>query len=208
MATTSIFVELLVAGCFSLSWLVLFCLRFSILDVAILRSLFAFDDAKSAIFVGLGIVIAYQVGMMVNLLAYGILYIVREKAWQLRAARPRGKFEEMRAVVFQRGSDQVLQDLLVHLNFTRMGRTGMFNFTLLAIALIVYDRGMWGLAVLSLGFAMGSVPIWLMQGSRYYRRMGIVFKVIANEHPLLLVATDSERQVGGEKGRKLRRKDA
>lgn len=208
MATTSIFVELLVAGCFSLSWMLLLCLRFSVLDVATLHSLFAFDDAKSAIFVGLGVVIAYQVGMMVNLLAYGILYAVQEKTWQSEAAGPADSFEEMRAIVFQRGSDQVLQDLLIHLNFTRMGRTGMFNFLLLAIALIVYDRSMWGLAMLSLLFAMGSFPIWRMQGSRYYRRMGIVFKVIVKEDPLLLESTDSERQVSGRKVGKLRGKGA
>lgn len=177
MTTTSIFVEILIAGFFSIVWITLFSLKLLGFDASTLQSSFL-NDSNSALLIGFGFVVAYQVGVIVNLLAYWILYAVREGAWRRSAVSRAGvdSFEQMRIAVLQKGSEPVVQSLLSSLHFTRLGRTGMLNFFLLAVALIFYDDRMRGVAAISLIFCLGSVPVWIMQGRRYYRRVGVAYQ--------------------------------
>jgi hypothetical protein len=60
-----------------------------------------------------------------------------------------------------------------------MGRTGILNFLLLAIALLVYNDHLEGIAIVSFVLALVSVPVWVMQGKRYYRRVGIAYQELS-----------------------------
>jgi hypothetical protein len=177
MATTSLFVEILIAGLLAVAWIALISLRLLGVDVSTLQSSLL-KDSSSALLIGFGFVVAYQVGVIVNLFAYWALYAVREFDWRRRAVSKAGvdSFEQMRIAVFQKGSEPVVQGLLSSLHFARLGRTGIFNFLLLAVALFAYDDRMRVLAGISLILALGSVPVWIMQGRRYYRRVGVAYQ--------------------------------
>lgn len=184
MTTASIFVELLIAGSFSIGWILLFSLKLSVLDTSMFQALLSLNDSNSAWLVGLGFAVAYQVGVLMNLMAYWILYSLREKSWRRCAVLRSGanSFEQMRIVVFQKGSEPLVQGLLSSLHFARMGRTGIFNFLLLTIALLLYDR-LQGMAAISFILALGSVPVWIMQGKRYYRRVGVAYQELSRIEP-------------------------
>ena len=160
-----------------MGWIVLFSLKLSWIDASMLHPLIL-KDSNTAWLVGFSFVVAYQIGLIVNLLAYFILFMVREDVWRKRAASnaKSDSFERMRIVVFQKGSEPVVQGLLSSLHFARLGRTGILNFLLLAIALFLYDDRMRGMAALFLVLSLGSVPVWTMQARRYYRRVGVAYQ--------------------------------
>jgi hypothetical protein len=167
------------------AWIALISLRLLGIHVSTLQSSLL-KDSSSALLIGFGFVVAYQVGVIVNLFAYWALYAIREGEWRKSAVSEAGvnvDFEQMRIAVFQKGSEPVVQGLLSSLHFARLGRTGIFNFLLLAVALLAYDSRMLALAGISLILSLGSVPVWIMQGRRYYRRVGVAYKELCSSRP-------------------------
>jgi len=115
----------------------LFYLKASAIDVPMIQAFLTKNSSHSTWIVGIAVVIAYQVGVIVNFMTYWILFALHERRWRNDFALKAGfkEFEQMRAVVSQHGSDHILQGLTGTLHFTRIGRTGIFNFLLLSIAL-------------------------------------------------------------------------
>src|SRR5688572_2505251 len=64
MATTSLIVELLIIGFFTLIWILLLCIRISILDVATLERLLPFVQSTAGVLLVSGL--SYHLGVVTN----------------------------------------------------------------------------------------------------------------------------------------------
>lgn len=122
-------------------------------------------------------VLAYQLGWLVNGLAYAL-------AKRFDDDRRRRNFFEGKlpsydvvlATVYERVPAYARDDLAVDRSVVRMARAGALNFLLLGLVLLFYSSSVRLWAVLPLCLAGANVALYVQRLKRYYKRMADVYE--------------------------------
>lgn len=176
MATTSLFVEIIVIGSLAELWFVAFLValqpRGSI--GPLLARMSPFDSAGAAI-VAVMLAITCAVGWGVNFLSERTFKSIFEK--RLRDHLFAGSatvYREAHVLVFQKGSTDLLQEFVLDRHIIRIVRSNVFNFLLLGLGLLFNHQRLpqSTLVVLVVAcwfIAVSSFLQWMTRYQSYYR---------------------------------------
>lgn len=177
MSTTTIIVEVLIIGFFAAVWLFLACVRFSLFEITSVKSFLAQAGPWSTSLFFIAAIVLYQLGLLMNLVSHKLTKPFGEKP--LRDQIISGKdYEIVRATVFQKGSSEILRDIVLYLSFVRIARSGILNFLLIALVLISFGGRAIPFGLIALLVSFGCVPLWRSMFRTYYRRMGFAYSVV------------------------------
>jgi hypothetical protein len=159
MATTSIFIEIMIIGFFAFLWVFLLLTRLGMVDpsaaVAGLRGLKDWSTLIVVVFAA----VFYQLGSLTNTLCYGLSEkFAGEKIRKKMTPSP--EYEKLSATVFHKGSAATVAELSNQLTYIRLARAAAFNFLLLGITLLLFGTRFWKAGVLALLFSAAACPIW------------------------------------------------
>ena len=180
VATTTLFVEILVMGALAelglagilLAFLDMDQVRRTIADVALLK------DFASLVVV-LALALTYGVGWTLNFAARQLFNprVERQIRKQWFEGTPE-KYDKARSVVFQYGSAELVHDLLLDRHIVRIARSNVLNFTFLALAALLNAYRI-DLAAVIL-FVLGSAAVvvlslkqWRIRYEAYYAKVAM-----------------------------------
>jgi hypothetical protein len=179
MATTAIFIEIIIAGVFALSWVLLLLARLHIFpSTTFLSSLTQYKDWYTAILVG-AFAIVYLLGMTINTLSFVITHsLIGKKRGD--ALFPGQEYATMWALVFHKGSNELMKDILLNFTFIRVYRSAIFNFLFLGITLLLYGRRFLWEGVLCLLASSLFYFLWGKVFILYYELVKAAHKVLSD----------------------------
>ena len=135
-------------------------------------------DWSTAITVFL-ILICYQVGWLVNGICFIIpdmVYLRRYKRKLLERRKVDKSYGYIRGVVYQKASPQLLYDLNVDRTVLRLSRTGVLNFSLIGIFVLLIPQINSWISVLPFSLALASISQVVQRSQRYYHELTYVYK--------------------------------
>ena len=178
MSTTTIIVEVLIIGFFTAVWLLLACLRFSLIEIVSVKSFLSQTGPWSTSLFFIAAIVLYQLGLLMNLVSHKLTKPFGQKP--LRDQIVSGKdYEIVRATVFQKGSSEILRDIVLYLSFVRIARSGILNFLLIGLVLVSFGGRATPFGLIALLVSFGCIPLWRSMFRTYYRRMGFAYCVVS-----------------------------
>ena len=182
MATTSAIVEILVIGVIGSVWLILFLSGISAIHLdSLVDYMLKLKDWSSLItFLAVGII--YQLGWLINGFSYGILNIIEKCIRSKMFKQKKLEHRKVRALVYQKASATVRDDLKVDRSVIRLSRSGVFNFSLIFVALLLHRIPFLPLLLLLLFVVTGCGLQWYFRFVRYYNRMIDEYDAINSSH--------------------------
>lgn len=178
MATTSIIVELLIVGFFTLAWMLLLCIRISLVDVDTVRRLLPFLQSTLGLLLVSGS--SYYFGVVTNAIINRLTEPLGQSRYRERMV-PGTTYDAITTKVRQHASEEVNRTLLLYLSAVRLTRAGVINFGLMALILFTFP---WRIAVfgfVALFFSMLSLNGWFETNRSYYRRIAYGYKEITGQ---------------------------
>ena len=165
MATTAIFIEIVMAGVFALAWVLLLLSRLGIFPSAtVFSSLIQYKDWTTGILI-VAFAAVYLLGMAMNTVSFVITHpLVGQK--RRDALFPGEEYATIWARVFQKGSNELMKDILLNFTFIRVYRSAIFNFFFLGVTLLLYGKR----------FMLASV-LCLLAATLFYFLWGKVFLI-------------------------------
>lgn len=187
MATTGLFVEIIVIGVLAEAWFATALL--ALLDDLQVKELVALiTSLKDLAPIGAVLLLAltYAVGWVFNFVAQRVFVKFERKSRELFFKKANCKFRETRALVFQHGKSEALQDLLLDRHVIRIARSNVVNFFLFALALTLHwsraDHRVLIVAIItSLCIATLSFVQWRARYQGLYRRLTDLAEVIRKD---------------------------
>lgn len=188
MATTGLFVEIVVMGVLAELWFVTALL--ALVETSSLeRLLIAANQFKDFVPIVAVILLAatYAIGWVVNFVAERIFRELFQRSVRDRIFPGREtEYEEARAVVFQHGSPELLQDFTLDRHVVRIARSNVINFTAAPIAVLLHwrrvDHGVVTVAsITSFAIALLSFGQWRTRYETYYHRVAVAARLLACE---------------------------
>jgi hypothetical protein len=179
MATTTAIVEILVIGIVGSIWVIFFITGIFALPLdALVHFMLKLNDWSGLItFLLIGIL--YQLGWLINGFSYGILRLFLEKRIRSNIfSQKKLEYRKVRALVYQKASDKVREDLNVERSVIRLSRSGIFNFFLVSTALLINGSTFIKFVPISLVLFAGCGVQWYFRFIRYYNRMIDEYDVI------------------------------
>ncbi|MDQ1639007.1 MAG: hypothetical protein QOF62_2346 [Pyrinomonadaceae bacterium] len=134
MATTSIIVELLIIGFFTIVWISLWSVRLAIIDLESLKGLI--DIAKSTPGLMFITALSYQLGVVMNGISYRVTRRIAQSKYRDQIDPP-FTYEDIIMKVRQNASEEVNRALTMHLSVVRLTRAGMVNFSMIAVPMFL-----------------------------------------------------------------------
>jgi hypothetical protein len=192
MATTSLFVEIIVVGALAELWfLALIAAMQPVGTISALLARFVSLGPLSTVVVGVLLAVTYAVGWVVNFAAErSFKYLFEAKIRNQMFGGDAASYREARALVFQNGSSDLLQDLVLDRHIIRIARSNVFNFALLGTALLLNWRRLQSgpltavfgacVVVASLSFAQ-----WRTRYQAHYAKIAAAARVIERSMPAL-----------------------
>jgi len=191
MATTTLFVEILVMGALAELWFAGVVL--ALLDVSQVRQIGATIASLSnftALFATLALALTYAIGWALNFVARQLFNPLREKRMleELFAGGSKN-YDKDRAIVFQYGSVDVLRDLHLDRHIVRIARSNVLNFTLIAFAAVlnacsIHPPVLFLLIITCLAVAMLSYQQWRIRYKAYYTKIAMCAGMLRVENKL------------------------
>jgi hypothetical protein len=178
METTSIIVELLIIGFFTLVWMLLFCVRVSLIDIKNLEQLLPFLQSTSGFLVMSGL--SYQLGLVMNGISHRLTKRIGQTKFRNGIA-PGKSYEVIKTKVHQLASEEMNRTLTLHLSFVRLTRAGMINFALIAILLFTFPWRIAVIGLVSLFISLLSFIGWRGAYRDYYRRIAYAYQEVSKE---------------------------
>ena len=178
MTTTTIIVEMLMIGFFAGIWVILACLRFSLVEVVSIKAFLSQAGPWSTSLFFVAAIVLYQFGLLMNLISHKLTRPFGQKSLRDNIV-PGKSYEFVRATVFQRGSDEIMRDIVLYLSFVRIARAGIVNFFLIAVLLFSFGARARPFAMIALSLSIGCMPLWRSMFRTYYRRIGFAYSVVA-----------------------------
>jgi len=178
MTTTSIIVELLIIGFFTLVWLFLFCIRVSIVDVQTLEKILLFLQSTAGFLIVSGL--SYHLGLVMNSISHQITKRFSQTKFRDEIA-PGKNYEVIKTKVRQEASDEMNRTLTMHLSFVRLTRAGIINFGLITIILFTFPWRIAVMGLISLFICILSFLGWRKAYRGYYKRIAYAYHVISGE---------------------------
>jgi hypothetical protein len=168
MATTAIFIEILIIGVFSLVWLTLLLARLNFFPPnTFFTSLMQYKDWSAPILVSV-FALTYLLGMVMNTVSY-IFAMHVLKGQKLKESIFQGDEPGIVwATVLQKASAKVMEEISLNFAFVRVYRAAMCNFFLLGLTCFLYGSRFFWQGVLCLLVSVMFYPLWRKVFVIYY----------------------------------------
>lgn len=187
MATTALFVEILVIGALAEVWIGIVIL--AVAGTLNLRDITAVATALGPLTTLLAVpllALTYALGWIINFASERLFKPFFQK--RIRDHLFRGEdrsYDAARIMVFQTGSSELVHDVLFDRHIIRIARGGVVNFSILAAALLLHlnsgNRNVIFLcSTLSIVVASLSFAQWLTRYRSYYKRIRDTAKVLSS----------------------------
>ena len=184
MSTTVAVIEILVVGLFGSVWLLLAAGRLGGVDWGSVEAWMKEYDGWSAAITIAGALATYQIGWLINGVSRALMRPFAERV-QRKLHDAKGlDYETVRATVYHKGSDRLIQDLVLEQSVIRLARGGIINFALLAALLIGYGGGAASVAIVPLALVVGCALQWHQRNRRYYERIIAEYDVVVANHTI------------------------
>ncbi|MBN2267205.1 MAG: hypothetical protein JW725_02585 [Candidatus Babeliaceae bacterium] len=139
MATTTLFVEILVIGTIAEIWIALILLTTVSPNATTVSSMVDSIDKLSTLLIIPFLALTYAVGWVVNFSAERLFKPIFQNRFRNRLFQSAGvDYYEARGLLFQKASEDVIEDLRFDRHILRISRSSVVNFTLIAITLALH----------------------------------------------------------------------
>ncbi|MBP8056848.1 MAG: hypothetical protein KA314_13505 [Chloroflexi bacterium] len=178
MATTALIVEMIVIGTFGLGWVALFAFKFFGLEMSDVSGwLVQYKDWSTGI-VLIAIVVAYQLGWMVNQLSYFLARNTFNKPIKSKVFKDEVKnYDSIKTMVYMQGSPLIVEKVKERLSVVRLTRSAFVNFLLISIGLFVLEK--WQAGLVALGITVVFFILARDMYSLYCNQVFNAYKVIS-----------------------------
>ena len=176
MATTSLIVEVLVIGAVSLSAfiLVLTGLTSDVNREDLLSAGQLGRELAASLAVPM-LALTYAVGWIANFCSERIFKALFQQRLRGSVFKTDSSYEHARFLLLQHGSAELVHEVSIDRHIIRLGRAGVFNFSLLALGFTAYGLRGWRSAYLaalfSLALAVLSYMQWRTRYLSHYKRV-------------------------------------
>ncbi len=205
MATTTLFVEILVIGTIAELWLVLIFLALVTPSATVVSSLVNSIDKLDTLLIVPFLSLTYALGWVINFSAERLFKLVFQNRLRNQLFQSAGvDYYEVRSLIFEKASEDVIEDLQFDRHILRISRSSVLNFTLIAIALALHFHHA-NASLLTVGiifFALIAIVSFFQWMTRYksnYSKMFDTYKVI-NEEYAHQKLSESTQDVTGASG--------
>jgi len=187
MATTTLFVEILVIGAIAEIWIVLIVLAVASPNPTTVLLLIDSVGKLSALLVFPFLALTYALGWVVNFTAERLFKPVFQKKFRDQVFEISGiKYYEVRGLVYQKASKDVIEDLRFDRHILRISRSSVLNFLLIAVALSLHFYEHTSVVIvgiiLSVTIAVLSLLQWVTRYKSSYSKIRDTYKVIKAEY--------------------------
>lgn len=182
MATTALIVEILVIGILGLVWIILLVFQFSDLDINQIGKILSGLKDWSALYTLLFIGVIYQLGWLIN--GLGFLFtngLFEKKIRNKMFEEAKLDYHAVRPTVYQNASPKVCSDMALERSIMRLSRSGIINFFLISVALILNGDSIYIFFPIALVLSFGCYAQWRYRYKRYYKRMIESFRIIITD---------------------------
>jgi hypothetical protein len=183
MATTSLFVEILVVGSIAEIWIALLLFSFGNLDSASMSLIAGIAEKFSTLLLFPLLTLTYAVGWVVNFLTERLFKFPFQSRFRDRVFKNSGvMYSDARSIVVQNASQKVIDEMDFDRHILRVSRSSVFSFIMIAIALSRYlDRNSSFVVagiVVSLAISTLSFLQWFTRYKHSYVRILDAYKAI------------------------------
>jgi hypothetical protein len=206
MATTTLFVEILVIGTIAEIWLALILLAAVSPDATTVSSLVDSIDKLSTLLVIPFLALTYALGWVVNFSAERLFKPSFQKRFRDRLFQSAGvDYYEARGLFFQKASEDVIEDLRFDRHILRISRSSVLNFTLIAITLALHFHH-FSTYLLTTGIIISAVVAiisffqWVTRYKSNYSKMLDTYKVIKEEYDRQKLSEKTQDAAGASNG--------
>jgi hypothetical protein len=190
VATTSLFVEILVIGSIAEIWITLFFLSFVDINSALASPAVVLAEKFSTLLLFPLLALTYAIGWVINFLAERLFKPYFQTKFRDQVFKGAGvKYTEARSIVIQNASDEVINEMEFDRHILRIARGSVLNFVMIAIMLLLRANGNTSLViagiVVSLAIAIVSFFQWLTRYKHSYSRILDAYKAISPKAEIL-----------------------
>ena len=194
MNTTVTIVEILVVGLFGCAWLSLAAMRAAGIEWSLVADSLQRRQHWSTAATAIGALV-YQFGWLINGLSRRLMWGF-EKSERDLVFGGSEQYDVCGAIVFQKSSSRVNDDLALEQSVIRLARGGVINFSIIGLLVMTSGAGRPGVSagVVFLILASGSALQWRHRNRRYDKHLADYAGVTSDEgltpsaQPILLVA--------------------
>jgi hypothetical protein len=177
MATTVIFAEIMIMGIITLTWLLILSLRLGLLPMNDLVNYLPMLKEWSTPVLILAAAVAYQLGSIMNTFSFGVMDYLWGNKIRNSIMSPYD-CETASATVHQVGSSEIVKGVQAHITYSRLARSGLFNFFFLGVTLLCLGGSYRGVGGLFLLISAVSCVAWHTIYSLRYQEMRAAYEVI------------------------------
>ncbi len=177
MATTVIFVEIMIMGIITFAWLFIILWRIGLIPLGELASVLPILKEWNASILILAAALAYQLGSLMNTASFGVMELLRGNKIKKAIMSPHD-YEMALAVVNQKASPEVVKRIQGHTTYIRLARSAIFNFFFLGITLL-FIEGFRGIGILFLLLALVGYPVWCTIYKLRYQELRAAYEIIS-----------------------------
>jgi len=187
MATTALYVEILVIGALAELWIVVTMAAIGdSVSLATLKQVAAAIGPFTTLLVLPLLALTYALGWIVNFVSERLFKPIFQKEIRDRLFTADRSYAAAKVLVLHKGSAELVHDVLFDRHIIRIARANVVNFACLAVALLLHlnshDRKLIILlVVVSIFIAVISFFQWLARYRSYYKRISDTVTVLASE---------------------------
>ncbi len=183
MATTTLFIEILVIGTIANIWIGL--MVFGLVSPAPSTLGIIIDTAnKLSVFLLIPFLgLTYVLGWIINFLSENTIEPLFQSRFKKKFfAAANVDYNKVRAVFYQKASESVVEDLRFDRQLLRISRTSTLNFLLIAISLLFFNTSATlVIAIISFLIALVAFWLWTTQYKTSYSKMLNTYEVVRDK---------------------------
>lgn len=183
MATTSLFVEILVIGSIAEIWITLFLLSLVGINAALASPVITLVEKFSTLLLFPLLALTYAIGWVINFLAERLFKPYFQTKLRDQVLKGAGvQYTEARSIVVQNASEEVLDEMEFDRHILRIARGSVLNFLMIAVMLLLYidENSLVVIAGIGVCLAIAVVSFfqWLTRYGHSYSRVLDAYRTI------------------------------
>ena len=189
MATTALYVEILVIGALAELWIIVIVSAF--INTLTLRDLAGVATAISALstlFLLPAWALTYALGWIIKFASERLFKPFFQKRIRDRRFPAKGSYQKAKVLVLHSGSADLVHDVLFDRHIIRIARANVFNFALISVGLLLHlsssnSRIVFMFAILFMLMAVVSFAQWRSRYESHYQRICDIAAILAADQP-------------------------
>jgi hypothetical protein len=189
MATTALYVEILVIGALAEVWIIVTIAAVAnSLTIAKVSQIASAIGPLTTLLVLPMLALTYALGWIINFVSERIFKLFFEKQIRDRLFTSGRSYNEARILVLHKGSSELVHDVLFDRHIIRIARANVCNFAFLAIALLLHlNSGTRKLVLVLVGLCIVVAAVsfgqWLTRYRSHYKRIGDAAEMLTSGRP-------------------------